>query len=71
MPTVSVSRRLVFDELLGRAAERAAKEKKRAARAAEAFTSLLRATKAITAGMPWAEAHVLVASDRDYQAVRS
>ena len=62
-------RRLVFDELVGRAADRAAKEAKRAARAAEAFTALLRETKAIAPGMPWEEAHVLVASDRDYQAV--
>lgn len=63
------NKRLVFDELVGKAAERAAKEAKRAARAAEAFTALLRETKAITAEMPWEEAHVLIASDRDYQAV--
>ena len=64
-------RRLVFDELVGRAADRAAKEAKRAARAAEAFTALLRETKAIAPGMPWEEAHVLIAGDRDYQAVCS
>ena len=62
-------RRLVFDELVGKAADRAAKEAKRAARAAEAFTALLRDTKGITQDMPWEEAHVLVAGDRDYQAV--
>ena len=59
----------MFDELVGKAADRAAKEAKRAARAAEAFTALLRETKGITQGMPWEEAHVLVAGDRDYQAV--
>ncbi len=64
-------RRLVFDELVGKAADRAAKERKRAARAAEAFTQLLLATRAIAPGMPWEEAHVLIASDRDYQAVRA
>lgn len=66
---VTAYRRLVFDELVGKAADRAAKEAKRAARAAEAFTALLRETKAITQDMPWEEAHVLVAGDRDYQAV--
>lgn len=60
----------MFDELAGKAADRAAKEAKRAVRAAEAFTALLRESKGITAGMPWEEAHVLIASDRDYQAVR-
>jgi FF domain len=68
---LAACRRLVFDELVGKAADRAAKEAKRAARAAEAFTALLRDTKAISQGMPWEEAHVLVASDRDYQAVGS
>lgn len=62
---------MVFDELVGKAVDRAAKERKRAARAAEAFTQLLRATRAFTPGMPWEEAHVLIASDRDYQAVRA
>jgi FF domain len=68
-PGMAAHRRLVFDELVGKAADRAAKEAKRAARAAEAFTALLRDTKAITQDMPWEEAHVLVAGDRDYQAV--
>jgi FF domain len=68
-PVTAAHRRLVFDELVGKAADRAAKEAKRAARAAEAFTALLRETKAITQDMPWEEAHVLVAGDRDYQAV--
>lgn len=63
-------RRLYFDELLGRAVEKAAKEEKRRVRAAEDFTSLLRATKAIGVDTTWDEASVLIASDRDYQAVR-
>ena len=64
-----MSRRLYFDELVGRAADRAAKEEKRRARAAEAFRDLLRATKAIDADTSWDDAMVLLASDRDYQAV--
>ena len=64
-----LSRRLYFDELVGRAADRAAKEEKRRARAAEAFRDLLRATKGIDVDTSWDDAMVLIASDRDYQAV--
>ena len=62
-------RRLYFDELVGRAADRAAKEDKRRARAAEAFRDMLRATKGVDVDTTWDEASVLLASDRDYQAV--
>ena len=65
----SPSRRLYFDELVGRAADRAAKEEKRRARAAEAFRDLLRSTKGIDVDTSWDDAMVLLASDRDYQAV--
>ena len=64
-------RRLYFEELLGRAGEKAAKEEKRRERAAEDFTMLLRATKSIVVDTTWDEASVLIASDRDYQAVRA
>ena len=66
---IVLGRRLYFDELVGRAADRAAKEEKRRARAAEAFRDMLRATKGVDVDTTWDEASVLLASDRDYQAV--
>lgn len=59
-------RRLYYQELVDRAAEKAAKEKKRAAKAAEAFTDLLRSTRAIKTGMSWEDARPELSSHRDY-----
>lgn len=63
------NRRLFYQELVDRAAEKTAKEKKRAAKAAESFTDLLRSSRAIKAGMPWEEARGELASHRDYLSV--
>ena len=68
---LELDRRLYFEELVGRAADRAAKEEKRRARAAEAFRDLLRGTKGVEPDTTWDEASVLLAGDRDYQAVSS
>ncbi len=54
---------------MGRAADRIVKEDKRRARAAEAFRDMLRATKGIDADTSWDDATVLLAGDRDSQAV--
>lgn len=62
---------MYFEELVARAKEAAIKEKKRAAKAAEAFTEALRGTREVKAGMSWDDARPLLASHRHFQGVRA
>ena len=67
----ALRRRLVFEELLGRAKEKAAKDERRAKRAAEDFAALLRAAKDLDPEAPWEDAKALLAKEPEYKAVRS
>ncbi len=62
---------MYFEELVARAKEAAVKEKKRAAKAAEAFTEALRGAREVKAGMSWDDARPLLASHRHFQGVRA
>ena len=62
---------MYFEELVARAKEAAIKEKKRAAKAEEAFTEALRGAREVKAGMSWDDARPLLASHRHFQGVRA
>jgi len=64
-------RQMYHEELVARAKEAAAKEKKRQAKAAEAFTDMLRASRDVRADMAWEEARALLASHRHFLGVSS
>lgn len=64
-------RQMYHEELVARAKEAAAKEKKRQAKAAEAFTDMLRASRDVRADMAWEEARALLASHRHFLGVRA
>ena len=63
-------RRLVFEELLERAKEKAAKDERRAKRAAEDFAALLRSAKDLDPGAAWEDAKAALAKEPEYKAVR-
>ena len=60
----------MFEELLERAKERAAKEERRAKRAAEDFTALLRSAKDLDPDAPWEDAKAALAKEPEYKAAR-
>jgi len=64
-------RQLVFEELLGRAKERAAKEEKRAKRARDDFVAMLRGAKDLDPDAPWEDAKAALAREPEYKAVRA
>ena len=64
-------RRLVWEELVGRAKERAAKEEKRRKRARDDFMALLEDTRGVKAGTTWDEAQPLLERMPEYKAVCS
>ena len=64
-------RQLVFEELLGRAKERAAKEEKRAKRARDDFAAMLRGAKDLDPDAPWEDAKAALAREPEYKAVRA
>ncbi|KAK9844119.1 hypothetical protein WJX81_004940 [Elliptochloris bilobata] len=63
------SMRLVFEELLERAKEKAAKEEKRAKRARDDFAALLRVAKDLDPDAPWEDAKAALAKEPEYKAV--
>lgn len=63
-------RKLIFEELLGRAKEREAKQEARLKQARDDFSSLLRHTRDIQADTAWAEAEPLLQKDARFKEVR-
>ena len=61
----------MFEELRGRALERAAKEEKRRKQAREDFSALLRHTRGVEADTPWDEAEALLLNEPEYKQVRA
>ena len=61
----------MFEELLERAKERAAKEERRAKRAAEDFTALLRSAKDLDPDAPWEDTKASLAKEPEYKAARA
>ncbi len=62
-------RKLVFDELLDKAKDKAAKEEKRRKRAREDFTALLRETRAVNFDSSWEDIKPSLESASEYKAV--
>ncbi len=63
-------RKLVFDELLAKVKERAAKEEKRRKRARDDFIDLLRDSRAMTVDSSWDDIRPSLESAPEYKAVR-
>ncbi len=61
----------MFEELLGRAKERAAKEEKRAKRARDDFAAMLRGAKDLDPDAAWEDAKGTLAREPEYKAVRA
>ena len=59
----------MFEELHGRAKEKAAKEEKRRKQALEDFSSLVRHTRGIDADTTWEEAEGHLQKEQEYRAV--
>jgi FF domain len=67
---VGCLRRLFFEELLGKAQDRAAKEEKRHKKALESFVDLLHDTRALAPETSWEEAKPLLEKEPEFKAVR-
>ena len=65
-----VRRQIFFDEELGKAKEKLAKEEKRKRRAREEFQHLLRDTRRIKHDTTWADAKALLDKEPEYKSVR-
>ncbi|KAK9795587.1 hypothetical protein WJX73_010842 [Symbiochloris irregularis] len=63
------NRRLIFEELQGKAAEKAVKEEKKRTAAREDFSSLIRHTKGIDADSTWEQAEPLLRKEPEYKQV--
>lgn len=66
---VSMHRKLVFDEMLAKAKERAAKEEKRRKRARDDFNDLLRDTRSVVLDSSWDDIRPSLESAPEYKAV--
>lgn len=62
-------RKLVFEELLGKAKERVAKEEKRRKRAREDFSTLLRNSRHIRSSTTWEEGQTMLEKEPEFKAV--
>ncbi len=71
MSGTGLARRLVFDELQGRAKEKLAKEEKQRKRAKQEFASLLRDSKTIRYDTTWDAALAELEKAPEFKAVRS
>lgn len=63
-------RKAFFEEELGKAKDKLAKEEKRRKRAKEEFTLLLRESRRLNYDTPWSEAQTLLDKEPEYKAVR-
>ncbi|BDA45679.1 probable pre-mRNA-processing protein 40A [Coccomyxa sp. Obi] len=66
---IKPNRKLVFDELLDKAKDKAAKEEKRRKRAREDFTALLRETRAMNMDSSWEDVKPSLESAPEYKAI--